>query len=218
EGGMVKYSTGRHDLGEGFYAFKNLHQAINWAVSRTWDLFEDNNGSRGDNAGVMVMQDLPDYARDIGMELIDVGSKRLFKESDLADQLNENEQQAWQDALKRWIDIGDEDMNWKEFVLLSRCFGLSPQEPHIYYGLLHEVGSTSKTDDGADPVVDPDGWIQYCVRPRFRRRIAKMGRRKLFLEFEINWDEWYDPKTAHAVRDQMDEDIIRAWYKGNPQS
>ena len=58
--------------------------------------------------------------------------------------------------------------------------------PKTFKGPLHEATSTADTDKCAEPKMDSDpDFIQYCFT-----RLDDLGSERLFIEFNVTWDEW----------------------------
>lgn len=59
--------------------------------------------------------------------------------------------------------------------------------PKVFFGRLHHCKKTQNTDDGCEPVMDDDeNFIQYC----FLEPEQDLGHDRLFIEFDVMWDEW----------------------------
>ena len=115
------------------------------------------------------------------------------------------------------------DRLWKEFVGVCRHFNVFPPEQKVYCGLLHQCDSTLKTEEGAEPVADHERWVQFCVRGCTGSLTGAFGKKKLFFEFIIDWEDWYSYKQPEAnkndekkEKDAVDANVTEIWYNEHP--
>lgn len=109
--------------------------------------------------------------------------------------------QSFIDAQQQWEE---EDINWKICVSLGQAYSVDPPHPDdkILKGWLHDPRQEAmeKTRGGGEPSVDPDRWIQYCVKnPEW------LGYKMIFIEFALDSDEWDNNP------DDIDDDISTLW-------
>ena len=90
------------------------------------------------------------------------------------------------------------DKNWKEFEKMAMFFFQKlPVVPLGFRGFLHDCESVNSTmsDLRAVPKIDKDRWIQYC----FQNFLDTMGEEKIYVEFNIDWNEWADDKLKKKI-------------------
>ena len=157
----------------------------------------------------------PQPAVDIEKEIINVNMEQI-KRSKLKEQLPDL---AYSHLSTRANDWQREEKNWRIAVALAR-WPILDSDPRFFYknpkrtilqGWLHDVATTTRTDEGETPRADSDGWIQYCVKTHK----YVLGEKKLFIEFALRWDQWKpsevpdneEIKTTELDRMKKDIDI-----------
>ena len=78
--------------------------------------------------------------------------------------------------------------NWQCFVKLARTYNITPKEPDVFKGRLHNPFTTAETDSCNKPQMDGDkNFIQFCFKDP-----EDLGEDRLFIEFDVEWNEWLD--------------------------
>ena len=202
--GTMNPSVGRHDFGDGVYCFKgDIRKPLSFAISRTWPLLtEDGRFSKHNPCVVVFTKPVQFNRREKKNQIHNVNETRPFNDSMLRDNymLSEEEFKEFIEKRKSWKKA---DTNWKEFVKVSRCFCKVPAGKRIFKGYLHDSNSVEETNNCREPRIDRDGWIQHCYRDH-----QDLGDERLFIELDVDWNEWIDDVPAGAseeIRNEMCE-------------
>lgn len=205
------------DFGSGLYCFReNFIAALSFAIDQSWIV-----DKKRDNPSVIVLRDL---ARDLAeeeLEVFDVEKQPFLvsvKERPKG-RLTDRQLEEFHEYRNTMTGWSEDNQQWKQNVGMCLRFNLFPEKEGVYVGLLHDCDTVWESSQGEEPRPDKDGWIQYCIR-RYRQT-DRMGRQKLFLEFIIDWEEWYKeldgPETG--TKQAVDNDVVEIWRKhnANPQ-
>lgn len=181
--GVLFHSEGLHDFGPGAYCFRNnFLAALTLALDRSYP--DDNLGM------VLYLGPHPD----VHLKLVDVNTY-VLNHATLSTAPTDPSYIRFNGIVSGLPN--DQYKLWKTNLLAIRYLReeLSTQgvAKPIFHGWLHECASTGDTNRGAVPIVDPDGWIQHAFT--FSK---DLGRNVLYLEFNIDWNEW-------ASAEQVDE-------------
>lgn len=107
-------------------------------------------------------------------------------------------EEKYDDLMERKKTWSKNNEMWKEFVKLARWEGLVPDDKKLFWGLLHDCESTvdTETDTCSEPIPDRDRWVQYCMtNPRL------LGNKYIFIEFDVDWNEWVHPSSWDSVNE-----------------
>jgi hypothetical protein len=69
------------------------------------------------------------------------------------------------------------------------------RNPEVFHGLLHDCSSTNGTDEYQEPKPDVDKWVHFCFKYK-----ETLGNKLMFIEFIIDWDEWFDVPEAKKLQ------------------
>jgi len=198
--------TGRHDFGNGLYCFRSdndLIAPLASAVDRSFYGLE--------NPCVIAF---PEPFRDIDKRIIDVHTTTIKKKTLRNGILDDGEFNLLRTRQRQWKEEeGEQVKNWKTALAIARWHGKQPEKFYrvsqpltgiILKGWLHDDKATPFTDEGADPKIDADGWIQFCVTDP-----ALLGKKKVFIEFQMEWKQWaednetVDDRSLISVNDEI---------------
>ena len=192
--GKMIPSGGRHDFGFGVYCFKgDIRKPLSFAISRTWPLLtEDGRFSKNNPCVVVFTKPVQFNRREKKNQIHNVNETRPFNDSMLQGKFKEfnEKKKSWKKA----------DTNWKEFVKVARCFLEVPAGKRIFKGYLHDSDSVEETNNCREPRIDRDGWIQHCYRDH-----QDLGDERLFIELDVDWNEWIDDVPAGASEEIRNE-------------
>ena len=192
-------ALGKHDLGKGVYCFRGnrseLFQALSFAANRTF--------ATGKNPCIIAF---PEPVRDIDRRIINANRETIIMRKVRA-AITPARYNALVAARANWTE---DTKHWKTALYLTRTV---KREIFLFYkdcelrsiltGWLHDSDSAAiaATDAGnADPQIDEDEWMQYCVSD-----LDFLGEKKLYIEFHVNkWEEW-------STQEDVDTDIVVAW-------
>jgi hypothetical protein len=181
-----------HDFHSGICCFKgNLRWDLSFALDRSWP-FADGR----DNPSIVLFPE--ELQTDISNSF-HVGEDSL---DNLAQKsLPEEEYENFRKKTDEW---SDENKKWKEFVKLAKTFITVPRKPDVFYGLLHDCDSTLAIDSNwQEPKPDKDKWVQYCFKYN-----ETLGKKRIFIEFMIDWDEWFDDPEAKEKLERARKDGV----------
>jgi len=171
-------SIGKQDFGVGRYFFRDdVIAAFSYAMDRAFIL--------GENPCVVTF---PEPECTIDKSILDVNREKInmqkLRKHHLRNEMQFNE---LNNAQQHW---DQKEKNWKIAVALSRWYEhelarIYRGNPKILMGWHHDSNTTAATDNGAEPIIDADEWIQYCVKDLY-----VLGEKMLFIEFMVNWSQW----------------------------
>ena len=185
----------RHDFGPGVYCFKGqLDGALSFAVDRCWPM-EDRDGTLTFHNPALVIFPNPEVLERVHH----VGQHAPFTDEELDKYLGEEYKDDFIRRRTEWTDtkgekeinrMQQEEINWKDFLKLSRYYNRVPRKIDMFHGCLHDCQKTALTDICETPIYDGLKWEQYCFTDPF-----DLGEKRLFVEFNVDWNEWTDETT-----------------------
>lgn len=201
----LNISNGMHDFGTGFYCFRdNMGAALSFAISKAIVY--------GGNPCVLVFLN---HKKNVEGSLMNVNTKKI-KDKTLKKVLEQDNEKfdSFVEARNSWNSgdwQNDTLLYWKTFVHLSRTYTgfwnsyantCRPGNLGGTMGYLHDAAdhNIDNTNDGGEPIVDPERWMQYCFYEP-----EALGYKILFVEFQFDFAQWEG--NANAV----DQDLMTAW-------
>jgi len=182
-----------HDFGDGVYCFKDeIRWALSFAVGRCWPVdFVEGQGARIRSCNPAIVLFPKPMHSFIKNHRFEVGPKQNEMSDDMLRELLPDDEQydEFTNAREQWKNKNKELRYWKDFVKLSLCYQELPSQINstiaVVYGLMHDCREGMKPTGNKAPVPDRDGWIQHC----FRKSVV-LGKSRLFIEFNMDWNEW----------------------------
>ena len=195
-----------HDFGPGFYCFKDkIPWALSFAVDRCWPVQrhpENENVAiiKSSNPSIVVFPK-PDHTifsneRDVALEIRGkpMDDKALEQLQKLRSMAGTRTYDEFVDCRKQWKN--DKDLGyWKDFVKLSLIYKVIPPAAKgyvVYYGPMHSDVEQDKPTGDKIPVVHEPELTQYCFR-----NIDPLGTELIFLEFDVDWNEWVEQESDY---------------------
>ena len=192
----------RHDFGSGVYCFKGeLKHALSFAIDRSWPMFEsDTNDVTKHNPSVVLFPKPNQFNRFERNRFVhDVAKKAPFRDKYLKKSWSRANFNQFEENRNSWSGTNQE-INWKSFVKLARYYHKIPLGgKRLFFGFLHDCGTTHGTDQCNEPQIDRDQWIQYCFRDQ-----DDLGTDRVFIEFNVDWHEWVENSVVDVEEAQKE--------------
>ena len=197
------------DFGPGIYTFKDeISCALSFAIDRCWPVLFDQKTNKPSitsrNPAIIVFPDIDHPILNVRQKTLEIRGKAMNEKAmkQMKKTMREEKYKKFVENRKQWKN--DKKLGfWKDFTWLSLTTGQMPPKAYsegylLFYGPMEK--GTFKPGD-KEPTVNSDRWIQYCFRDE-----DALGSEQIFVEFNMDWKEWYEPRedaTESEVKDNF---------------